>query len=100
MWLNVPKNIKGFDYNLIDLAYSKYSIIEQLILNINKYISENEKILNKFKLQQSNNDADYTHLVPPYIIPGTYSKDNCLKMAAFKNNRDQKYYCWFHVHSS
>lgn len=100
-WLNIPNGIAGINYSIFDEVRANYSKVDELIKNIGSIILEYKSILNKPQTVRDRVDEDtnYTHLLPPYIIPCSYSTINkCSKKAAFKNEANSKYYCWFHVH--
>lgn len=85
-WLDIPSGIAGINYSIFDEVRKNFSKVEELIQNIDSIILEYKSIL-------------YTHLLPPYIIPCSYSAINkCSKKAAFKNESNSKYYCWVHVY--
>jgi len=89
-WPHLPLNINGINYELINEIDIKYNKLYKVITRDNT----------KKKIELTNSDennSDIDRLEPPYDIPCNF--EECIKKAAFQKNIDNKYYCWFHVHS-
>ncbi len=90
--LNLPKNINGIDYDLIN-KYSKIS------MTYNKIIYTNDNIIDINDIKKSSAENDIIRLEPPYMISCSFFETNrCQKKAAFQQVINNKYYCWFHMH--
>jgi hypothetical protein len=87
-WPHLPPNINGINYELINEVAIKYKKLLKVLTRDNT-----EK---KIELTNSD-DNNIDRLIPPYDIPCNY--EECIKPAAFRKDVDNKYYCWFHIHS-
>ena len=97
-FLDLPKNITGINYNLIN-EYFKISIIYDKINYTNDDIIESKiSVSNNIDMEQTIID-NILRLEPPYNISCSFlSINNCQKKAAFQHVLTSKYYCWFHMH--
>ena len=92
--INIPKNIKNINYALVEQV--KQSVFE-LEEKSKKYNFKTIKIRNKV-VDNITDENMFEHLIPPYknICDNNDNNERCRKLAAFKNIRDMKYYCWYH----
>jgi hypothetical protein len=123
-WPYVPTHIKGIDHKLIEQIAENNNILNDL----NNYIQTSLNLLKKYKIIELNNTTNtistttntattttattattntetsllnnFNRLEPPFNIPCTYANEGCIKKAAFLNDKNNSYYCWFHVNCS
>jgi hypothetical protein len=121
---NLPCDIPGVNYQLIEKTYTEYAKVAQFLNNYDKFVKKYEHFLKKVEavdnvdtvdavdnvdpetvtsiqvveaVESPENNTDYNRLIPPYNAPCCYSDDGCIKKAAFKKSSNQKLLCWFHV---
>ena len=87
-WPFLPANIPGINYEELKELKTVYSGIEHIVLDVEKYIQED--------------NIEYIRLIPPYKNNCCFEKNkkNCIKLGSFQKKSDKKYYCWFHVNCS
>jgi hypothetical protein len=95
--LQLPTNIKGINYEAANNAISSLKNIKNK-LNINNPKYDINLIINKGL--DDEDDDEFERLIPPYLNKCFYcSTKECDKDAAFKYNKNNNYYCWFHIHA-
>ncbi len=126
-WPYVPNHIKGIDHTLIEQIAENNNILNDLN-DLNDYIQTSLNLLKKYKIIELNDTINtiatnintiatttttatttntetillnnFNRLEPPFNIPCIYANEGCIKKAAFLNDKNNSYYCWFHVNCS
>ena len=127
-WPYVPNHIKGIDHTLIEQIAENNNILNDLN-DLNNYIQTSLNLLKKYKIIELNDTTNantntiatttttetsciptgevaasllnnFNRLEPPFNIPCIYANEGCIKKAAFLNDKNNSYYCWFHVNCS
>ena len=86
-WYDIPRGIKGINYDKLERAKIAYLKIENFYKTIDIIVDDYKQI--------ANGTTQFCRIVPPYMRKCDGATD-CDKGASYLNVRTSKYLCWFH----
>ena len=122
-WPFLPNDIPGIDYELIDQVSKSNDIVNNIVKYVKKsldQIKQSEQNKQSEQTEQLSEQSEQTELTPtelttesndvldeyfsriepPFNFLCVFSHEGCVKKASFKNEKNNGYYCWFHINCS